>query len=237
MPTELSAMGRVSQLVDYLEQAILDGDLSPGDKLPSERVLCAQLGVSRGVVREALVQLARDELVCRRHGSGTRVAAPTARPVQIGLRRLLRVGSFEWRDLGAARLSLQLPAVRLAALRRSSDHLCGLEQWRVALGDTSLSTDERLHAYVSFHRKLATAGGNLVYDILLAPILDETIHALSQRPTTDCGMCDLQAHDELSAAVVGRDVRGAEQAIRRHIVHLHRRQPARNARRVQLVKA
>src|ERR1044071_4886087 len=54
-----------------LRQAITDGTFRPGSQLPTEAELCAMLGVSRTVVREALRVLEDDGLVARRHGVGT----------------------------------------------------------------------------------------------------------------------------------------------------------------------
>jgi GntR family transcriptional regulator len=54
-----------------LRQAITSGTYRPGSQLPTEAELCAMLGVSRTVVREALRVLEDDGLVARRHGIGT----------------------------------------------------------------------------------------------------------------------------------------------------------------------
>ena len=59
-----------SQVLDLIEQ------LGVGDAIPSERQLCADLGVSRLTVRAALDDLVRDGMLIRRHGSGTFVSEP-----------------------------------------------------------------------------------------------------------------------------------------------------------------
>src|SRR5437016_5165825 len=82
----------VGQLVRHFEQAILSGQLAPGDLLPPERAISEQMDVSRTVVREALGRLASTGLVRSVHGSGTRVEAPTARPLADGYQRLVRQG-------------------------------------------------------------------------------------------------------------------------------------------------
>jgi GntR family transcriptional regulator / MocR family aminotransferase len=65
-----------------LREAVRSGRLAPGSRLPSTRTLCAQLGVSRGVVVDAYSQLAAEGYLQTRRGGGTRVAAATtpARP-------------------------------------------------------------------------------------------------------------------------------------------------------------
>src|SRR5262245_25225671 len=97
--SEKTVQQRVSDVTRRLEKSILSGDLAVGDYLPAERVLCAQLDVSRSVVREALGRLASLGLVESRHGSGTRVARPNGRDVSVAFERLLRHTEAPLEDL------------------------------------------------------------------------------------------------------------------------------------------
>lgn len=64
------------QVKREIEEMILNGELSPGDKLESELVLAEQLGVSRVTLREALKVMENDGLIERKNGVGTFVAIP-----------------------------------------------------------------------------------------------------------------------------------------------------------------
>lgn len=64
------------QIREQLRQQIINGDLKPGDRLPSESQICAECGVSRMTARQALTQLASEGLVVRKRGRGTFVASP-----------------------------------------------------------------------------------------------------------------------------------------------------------------
>jgi GntR family transcriptional regulator len=64
------------QLLQVLERAIASGALAPGEKIPTEAVLCARYEVSRTVVRQALSDLDRTGLVTRHKGKGTFVTSP-----------------------------------------------------------------------------------------------------------------------------------------------------------------
>lgn len=80
---------RVSDVVhDRLRSSILDGELAPGDAVPSERVLASDLGVNRHAVREALKRLEQAGLIRITHGGATRV--------------------LDWRDHGGMDLLLDL---------------------------------------------------------------------------------------------------------------------------------
>lgn len=65
-----------ADLTVRLREAIVDGRLADGAKLPSARALAAALGLSRNAVADCYAQLAREHLVTARHGSGTFVAPP-----------------------------------------------------------------------------------------------------------------------------------------------------------------
>lgn len=64
------------QVRDRLIRNLVDGVWAPGEALPSEMQLAAELGVSQGTVRKALDAMAADNLVVRRQGRGTFVARP-----------------------------------------------------------------------------------------------------------------------------------------------------------------
>src|SRR5262245_33801699 len=161
---------RVSEVVARLEEAILSGRLAPGDKLPAERALQAELGVSRSVVREAISRLASMGLVRSVHGSGTRVEAPSARPLRAGYQRLLRQGEFDLAHLAAVRLPLETSIAALAAQHRTPEQLQRLDATQAVLGDPRSGFDAQVRADVEFHAILAEASGNPLFGVVLAPI-------------------------------------------------------------------
>jgi GntR family transcriptional regulator / MocR family aminotransferase len=67
-----------ARLEHALREAVRGGRLAPGTRLPSTRALCAQLGVSRGVVVDAYAQLAAEGYLQARRGAGTTVASAVA---------------------------------------------------------------------------------------------------------------------------------------------------------------
>lgn len=75
---------RIDRLCQLLNQQLLDGDLKPGDKLPSERQLAMRFETSRPLVREALQQLKGLGIIESRQGAAPMYARTTLnRPVHL----------------------------------------------------------------------------------------------------------------------------------------------------------
>ena len=78
------------QLKQWLTDRILSGEFAPGSQLPDELEISERLGVSRGVVRQALTELTYEGLIHRQRGRGTFVSTPkTAEGLMSGLRGLV----------------------------------------------------------------------------------------------------------------------------------------------------
>jgi GntR family transcriptional regulator len=76
------------QALRYLLSLIENGTYQPGEQLPSEADLAAQLGISRPTLREALLNLEREDVLVRKHGVGTFVAPGYGHRLESGLERL-----------------------------------------------------------------------------------------------------------------------------------------------------
>jgi DNA-binding GntR family transcriptional regulator len=91
-PTTVARTGKPS-LVDVAEEALRTwlqtGRHRPGDRLPPEQELSAQLGVSRGTLRTALRRLEESGEIVRRQGSGTYVGRATSTALDEGLEKLV----------------------------------------------------------------------------------------------------------------------------------------------------
>ncbi|MFH9297480.1 PLP-dependent aminotransferase family protein [Streptomyces sp. NPDC017520] len=114
--------GLRSGLMEALREAVRTGRLAPGTRLPSSRVLAADLGVARNTVADAYAELVAEGWLTARQGSGTRVAqrsaprrtdpaAARSRPVRPGARYSLKPGSP---DLSAFPRTAWLKAARKA---------------------------------------------------------------------------------------------------------------------------
>jgi DNA-binding FadR family transcriptional regulator len=151
---------------DQLRGAIMSGRYRPGDRLPSQRALAADLGVNMASVREALGRLEQLRLLEVRHGSATRVLDWRRSG---GLESLaLEHGAGEplLDDLFEARRLLLVEAARLAASRRSEQQAGALlELARAVAGATD--SQAALLADWSFMSGLVEAAGNLVFQLIM----------------------------------------------------------------------
>ena len=134
------------QLKRRIEEAVHRGAIKPGDALPSERDLAAQVDVSRVTVRKAVQHLVREGLLVQRHGSGTYVAPQPGRVEQSlsqltsfaedMARRGMAVRST-WLDRG---LYPPSPEEMVALGLTSGDYVARVARLRVS-GDTPLAIE------------------------------------------------------------------------------------------------
>ncbi|MGP0101352.1 MAG: FadR/GntR family transcriptional regulator [Solirubrobacteraceae bacterium] len=171
MPSPLpqSPIPRVSvpdHVFARLREAILSGHYRPGERLPPQRALAADLGVNMASVREALGRLEQLRLVEVRHGDATRVLDWRRSG---GLEALVLHGGVDGsvvRDLFDARRLLLGEAARLAAGRRSQGQAASLLELADAV---ALAGDDAaaLLADWAFMAALVEAAGNLVFQLIM----------------------------------------------------------------------
>jgi GntR family transcriptional regulator, transcriptional repressor for pyruvate dehydrogenase complex len=213
----MSRTDHVTKVASRLEEAILSGELAPGDYLPSEREISAQMDVSRSVVREALGRLASLGLVRSVHGSGTRVEEPSSRPVTVGYQRLLRRTDLRIQDLAAVRLPLETTIAALAAARRTAADLDALRATQKVLGNPRRSLEAHVRADLDFHAVLARATGNPLFQVVLAPIQELLIESRRQTLGRYGAEIAFRHHARILTAVEASDADAAERAMREHI--------------------
>jgi GntR family transcriptional regulator, transcriptional repressor for pyruvate dehydrogenase complex len=151
---------------DQLRGAIMSGRYRPGERLPSQRALAADLGVNMSSIREALGRLEQLRLLEVRHGSATRVLDWRRSG---GLESLaLQHGAGEplLGDLFEARRLLLVESARLAAARRGPEQAAALLELAQAAagaggGQTALLADWE------FMSALVEAAGNIVFQLIM----------------------------------------------------------------------
>jgi GntR family transcriptional repressor for pyruvate dehydrogenase complex len=212
-----------------LREAILSGELSEGDKLPTEPELAKMFSVSRSTVREALRSLAVTGMIERVPGSGggTFVRAMGAdqlsETLQEAMALLVQLGQVEEGEIVDVRSLLEVPACRLAAVHRTREDLD--ELWEIIEREKASSIDDPAVPELDllFHSGVARASGNRVLAAL--------VHALHRgaRPVAhldlrpEVGRATVRQHIALAHALEDGDAEAAEAAMNDHLSYLRKR--------------
>jgi GntR family transcriptional repressor for pyruvate dehydrogenase complex len=158
------------QVFESLSAQILAGQYAPGEKLPTQRALAADLGVNMASVREAVKRLEQLNLVEVRHGDGMRVSDwRTDGGLDVAAHLLFAAGGVDRSMMAAlleARRLMLTEAARLAAERRSEDQAAELDRLAVKVADTSDAAEAQL-LDLAFMTELVEASGNVVFVLIL----------------------------------------------------------------------
>ena len=172
----LSLSRRAHEFVAHeLLVLILSGRFRPGDRLPPERALASEFGVSRPTIRQAVGVLAAHGLVEARVGSGTFVVGtPVAGDVSPGAEQNVT-------EIMEARLVFEVGSVRLAARRaqRSREELDLLGAIVEALDQVDDRGSFPVEIDMAFHRALLRLADNTHLEALLAPFWKTIAAAVS----------------------------------------------------------
>lgn len=166
--------GNLSEgIVNQIMQAINNGELKPGDKLPPEREMCTMFSVSRTVIRDALKMLVGLGIVTIRHGMGAYINEVDGAEDVSRLAALLQISRGTVEELFQVREVIESQAVIWCtenANEQDLRHLQHIVRKGKELGDASESKLALLDA--EFHLKIVEAAGNRVLMRLMINLLD-----------------------------------------------------------------
>lgn len=209
------------RLISSISDAIIGGELEPGDRLPTERALAERFGVSRTVVRDAVKTLSGRGIVQVRRGSGIFVA--TSEDKIMGgfdaLSDVLPLRGAGLRDLFEMRKVLEAQATKWAA-ERSSDHHA--ERLRKIVEHAYEHSDDPQvlnDCDAQFHVAIAEASQNLVLVRIMLTLLD--LLGKARRETLDIpgrAQLSLDEHERIIENIQARDAQRARIAMLDHLV-------------------
>ncbi|HEU5256998.1 MAG TPA: FadR/GntR family transcriptional regulator [Vicinamibacterales bacterium] len=212
------------QVIAHVRDLIGRGHLRAGDRLPAERHLVTQLGVSRPTVRSALRALAAMGVVEARHGSGTYIPGGPPKLDSQPLSFLAALHGFTRDEMFEARRVLEVSAAGLAAERASGHDLAAIAEEVASLFANMEDPQLFLVHDMQFHRAVAVASRNPILASLIEMV--STLFFEHRRPTaaraTDRNLRDAaDMHQRIYRAIRQHD---AEQA--RTLMDNHLRQAA-----------
>lgn len=201
-------------------------DLKIGDRLPSEARLAEMFGMSRTIVREALVRLAADGITEARRGAGSFVKRrPSERLVaHMPMADLsATLGSYE------VRFVVETEAARLAAMRRSPEQMDVIERAWHALRDALQSSGPAHLEDMALHRAIALATANTAFVATFDHMYEEVerimragVDISRSRPPEAIGAM-ITEHEMIVEAIRVQDADGAALAMRWHLLQGRKR--------------
>jgi DNA-binding FadR family transcriptional regulator len=207
-------------VTERLRHAIHIGTYLPGDKLPPERMLAQQLGVSRMTVREAIRVLRAEGYVLSRRGSAGGITVLDQGEDEKQLRPVLLRRMAELDDGFEFRIAVEGAAARLAAQRRTKRDLARLRQAYLEL-EQGRETARFRAADNVFHLAIADAARNRYMRQAI-----ESVRAMTWTPLDEViSKVFTSAHEhhgQILQAIEDRDPDAAERAAIDHIQRAQR---------------
>jgi DNA-binding FadR family transcriptional regulator len=212
------------QIADQIAALIEKGEYGSGQRLPPERDLARQLGVSRPSVREALIALEVEGYVEVHMGSGVYVLGPRT-PGRGEPLLPADSGPFE---LIKARWIIEAECAALAARLATRTQIRAMDD---ALDQMDADREEGTMPLASdrlFHLRIAEASGNSALALVVKTLWDQRTGPLFLRlehhfDTPALWSVAIREHREIVQAIARHDVASARASMRRHMNHAARR--------------
>jgi GntR family transcriptional repressor for pyruvate dehydrogenase complex len=207
------------QVADMLLDMISSGEYGVGDRLPPERVLVEQLGVSRTVVREALNLLETRGLIRVEHGRGAIVSADSVDALHNDLGFLLRMQPSALWELMEMRKALEVEVAGLAAERATPEDTAIMRAVLDRMRENINAPEGYVDADVEFHDLLLRSARNRVLLMMMEPIVDLLLASRRMTGSKEANAKRaLRAHEAILKKVEAKDVEGARREMRKHMV-------------------
>jgi GntR family transcriptional repressor for pyruvate dehydrogenase complex len=202
------------RVANQIIKLIETGELKPGDKLPAEDIFSEKLGVSRGILREALALLQFQGLISRKPKDGTYIRElPLHDHVSESIVSSLKDATY--RELIEIRESLEQRIVELAIERASDEEIQQIQDY---LNNIVIDENSYRAADHNFHLKVAELSKN----ILLINFIDSyygLIEEFGQRSNrnSERRLEVIEEHKRIISSIAKRDVEEARAAVGHHL--------------------
>jgi len=209
-------MSVTTRAIERLRQMVVSGQIKAGDRLPPEKALASELGVSRSSLREVVRALSVAGLLRVRQGAGTFVTEiPTAERLDFFEELIKDRGLLEIYEL---RRILEPEATAMAASRATPELVRNLTVLLKRMDD-SATTEDHVSADLEFHSLIASASGNATLAATLAALWPRTVRARIWQGVSSEGAIE-RTHQEHRMIVRAIEARDATQARAAAVVHL-----------------
>jgi GntR family transcriptional regulator, transcriptional repressor for pyruvate dehydrogenase complex len=213
----IESVSLVAEVHTRLQEYIVENNLQPGDRLPSEAWLASQMGVGRPLIREALSGLEAVGLIETRKGVGRFVRAFAVESYLGHFTSDFLIRSFSVKDLAETRCLLEIAAVS-GAVEQLTDDDCDqirgfIDEMRKSFEEGRSDTD----ADIGMHRVIMSRADNTIIAALLDAVYSLTIAGgADAQPAYDRSKQDLVEHEAIAVAAIRRDGPAAREALIAH---------------------
>jgi GntR family transcriptional repressor for pyruvate dehydrogenase complex len=206
-----------SSVLEWIEQKIITGTWAVGEKLPSERHLAEEFGVSRPVVREALRSLSARNFVEIWPGRGAFVRNVSTTDAAYGLSMLFRRFQITSRDFVEARSMIEGTSAALAAERHGESDAAAMERALLQF-ERAPGIIEEARADMAFHMAIARAARNPMIETLLGSITSLIVELmLRSLGDPEVTRVSVPFHRVIFSAITERDSERARTAMTDHL--------------------
>jgi GntR family transcriptional repressor for pyruvate dehydrogenase complex len=219
-PTKAGDRVTTEHVVAHVRELIERGALGPGDRLPPERELALQIGVSRPSVRAGLQALAAMGVIQARHGAGTFITDGPPMLATGPLSFLAALHGFSSEEMFEARRVLEVGAIGVAAAKATGEDLASVAEEMAGMFAALDDAQAFLIHDIKFHRAVARASHNPI----LASLIEMVSAMFYERRKRNIGAPrDLreaaEMHRLIYNALRDRDPDGAQLAMSEHLRH------------------
>lgn len=220
MPFQAVASQRLfQQVAEQIVSLIRSGELAPGTRLPAERDLSKKLGVSRPVVREAMIALEISGFVEVKTGTGSYVADGTPRQGDVD-----DAGPSAF-ELLAARRTIEGEIAAAAAEAAGPDDIARLDEALSSYRREYLKGEDSFEADRAFHLGVAEATGNSVFirmvELLWGDMRGQIFNRLGELTKNSNKLrTNMSDHEAIRDCIVAHDGMAARRAMQDHIANV-----------------
>lgn len=223
-------------VIDALVDKVVSGAYPPQSMLPVEPDLCAEFGVSRTVVREALRVLSEKGLVQIRQGHGTTVTTSDRWNLLDPIVLATRIAYDDDLDildqLVRVRVALEAEMAGAAARRAGPGDIAEMESMIATMAGQLSRTSDYLDSDVLFHELVMQASGNQLGRVIIGSIHhhareSDRYSTVQTRPQIVRSHAE---HTQICACIAAGDAAGAAEAMRAHIERSWSRKKRRGRR-------
>ena len=210
-----------TSIADQIRAAIVGGKLAKGERLPPERELAEQFGVSRVTVRDALRALEAMGLIEVRVGArgGAFVTVPSGSVVGQTMSDMMLMQALSPADIVEARLVVELGTVTLVASRATDEELAMLRALQLRAEEALGAGTYTRELSWEFHSLLAATAGNRALEGITHSFRNTlSMHPIRAREGKAAHAVTVQEHARILECLAARDAASARAEIARHLL-------------------